>query len=302
MGRTPTSYKLEVAGSIMADSWIRTRGTTGWYSQDYGGGWYMADTTWVRTYNAKSIYSSTGTIRTDGSLQVGNGGATFIATNGGNVGINNASPTYQLDVTGNQRVTGTLIVNTEIWGRGSSYGNYSIYYGLATGESLRLDTFDKDGKWVARGFTLMTNGNIKMGGSVADYKLNVSGVIYASTGIFSDGYVSARGQNTSSDARLKQNFPPFEIELSKIANAPSVGFNWKYGGRDVGSIAQYWQGVNTLLTPKGPAGYLTLQYGKTALLASITIAKAVESVERRVERLERENEELKRKIEILERR
>lgn len=46
----------------------------------YGGGWYMSDTTWVRTYNGKSIYASSGTIRTDGEFQIGNNGASFRAT------------------------------------------------------------------------------------------------------------------------------------------------------------------------------------------------------------------------------
>ncbi|MDE6479274.1 MAG: pyocin knob domain-containing S74 family peptidase [Muribaculaceae bacterium] len=128
------------------------------------------------------------------------------------------------------------------------------------------------------------------------------GVFYASGGMYSDGYVSARGQNTSSDARLKRNVTPFEIALHKIANAPSVCFDWNNGGRDVGSIAQYWQGVNPLLTPKGPDGYLTLQYGKTALLSVISVAKKVMSHEERIAELERENKELKHKIEILERR
>lgn len=37
--------------------WIRTYGNTGWYSQTYGGGWHMTDSTWIRTINNKSIYS-----------------------------------------------------------------------------------------------------------------------------------------------------------------------------------------------------------------------------------------------------
>ncbi len=134
----------------------------------------------------------------------------------------------------------------------------------------------------------------------ASGRLKVTGTLRVVTGMYSDGYVSARGQNTSSDARLKRGLTPFEIELGKIAEAPSVGFEWLDGSRDVGSVAQYWRGVCPLLTPEGPDGYLTLQYGKTALLASITIARRVMSHEERIARLERENEELKRKIEVLE--
>lgn len=52
--------------------WVRTYGATGWYSQTYDGGWYMSDATWVRSYNSKSVYTGTGTLRTDGDLQATN--------------------------------------------------------------------------------------------------------------------------------------------------------------------------------------------------------------------------------------
>lgn len=57
-GNTSTnSYALNTA-SFICDSWVRTSGATGWYSQSYGGGIYMEDSTWVRTYNGKSFYCS----------------------------------------------------------------------------------------------------------------------------------------------------------------------------------------------------------------------------------------------------
>lgn len=42
--------------------WFRSIGQTGWYSETYGGGWNMTDSTWLRAYNSKSIYSP-GTIQ-----------------------------------------------------------------------------------------------------------------------------------------------------------------------------------------------------------------------------------------------
>lgn len=48
----------ELTGStVYLSNWVRTTGQTGWYSQTYAGGWYMTDTTWVRTYNNKAIYT-----------------------------------------------------------------------------------------------------------------------------------------------------------------------------------------------------------------------------------------------------
>lgn len=42
-----------------SDGWFRSNGQAGWYNQTYAGGIYMIDTTWVRTYNDKYLYSST---------------------------------------------------------------------------------------------------------------------------------------------------------------------------------------------------------------------------------------------------
>lgn len=84
IGTTSPNQALHVAGAIQVDGaivapegtlrddgggWLRTYGDTGWYSQTYGGGWYMTDGTWLRTYGNKSIYGGTATIRTDGDMR-----------------------------------------------------------------------------------------------------------------------------------------------------------------------------------------------------------------------------------------
>lgn len=50
------SYQLDVRGSVIASSWLRTRGATGWYSETYGGGIWMSDSSWIRTYGSKNFY------------------------------------------------------------------------------------------------------------------------------------------------------------------------------------------------------------------------------------------------------
>lgn len=42
--------------TIYANNWFRSQGTSGWYSESYGGGIYMSDTAWIRTYGNKSFY------------------------------------------------------------------------------------------------------------------------------------------------------------------------------------------------------------------------------------------------------
>jgi hypothetical protein len=65
---------LDVTGSIRASAniiavngeftrvysydWFRSFGDTGWFSQNYGGGIYMTDSTWIKTYGNKRFYCS----------------------------------------------------------------------------------------------------------------------------------------------------------------------------------------------------------------------------------------------------
>lgn len=58
-GYNNTSYALSTS-SFICNSWVRTNGAAGWYSQTYGGGIYMKDSTYVRTYNSKKFYSEGG--------------------------------------------------------------------------------------------------------------------------------------------------------------------------------------------------------------------------------------------------
>lgn len=50
------------------DNWLYTTGNNGWYNSTHGGGWFMQDSTWVRSYNSKSLYTGGGTIKTEGTI------------------------------------------------------------------------------------------------------------------------------------------------------------------------------------------------------------------------------------------
>ena len=56
-----TGYYIDPASnsqvsSIYANGWFRAQGQSGFYFQDYGGGWYMTDATWIRAYNNKALW------------------------------------------------------------------------------------------------------------------------------------------------------------------------------------------------------------------------------------------------------
>lgn len=51
---TGTDYTLTTKNFI-AKEWVRTEGSTGWYSNAYGGGLFMQDETWIRTFGNKGL-------------------------------------------------------------------------------------------------------------------------------------------------------------------------------------------------------------------------------------------------------
>ena len=122
-------------------------------------------------------------------------------------------------------------------------------------------------------------------------------------GIYSDSYVSAKGNNSSSDIRLKNILSPIRPSLEAFAKAPLFRFAWKSnpGMVEIGSSAQYWRNVLPD-TVKERDGWLEMGYGNIALAGVITIARDFETLEQRVDRLEKENGKLKKRIKELERR
>ena len=46
---------ININGIYLTQGWFRAHGATGWYNQTYGGGMYMTDTVYVRTYNNKRL-------------------------------------------------------------------------------------------------------------------------------------------------------------------------------------------------------------------------------------------------------
>lgn len=72
---------LKLPSSIQCSNWFRSTGNSGWYHQDYGGGIYMQDSTYVRVYGGKRFYvgntentnfSTNTAISTDGGIYAKN--------------------------------------------------------------------------------------------------------------------------------------------------------------------------------------------------------------------------------------
>lgn len=212
------------------------------------------------------------------------------------VGINTTAPGYTLDVNGSLHVRtlvyfdSTARINGDIWTNSQFFLNAPGYdqQPCMSGAFGKFNlAFHRNGVWVDTVMSIMPDG-----------AANMTGPLHVDKGIYTEGYVTARGQNTSSDARLKDVTGNVELDIRAIARAPAVFFRWKdTGGEDVGSIAQYWQALMPQLTPRKPSGMLDLQYDKAALLGVVTVSRKVLDHEERIAALEAENASLKATIE-----
>lgn len=71
IGTALPSETLHIVGGLICNGWLRTEGAVGWYSQTYGGGWYMTDATYIRAYNGKALYVANNIVAT-GEVSAGN--------------------------------------------------------------------------------------------------------------------------------------------------------------------------------------------------------------------------------------
>ena len=129
---------LLLPNSIRCSDWFRSTGNTGWYHENYGGGWYMTDSSYIRNYNSKRLRIQTDTydtiqlVRTSGSggssIAFYNGGGTFR----GQFGMN-ATSWFSFD-------TGTATANinvVEISPAGGIHSKAEIT-AKASGSDIRL--------------------------------------------------------------------------------------------------------------------------------------------------------------------
>lgn len=54
-GASATGAYMDANGWYQYNGWFRVHGSNGFYFQDWGGGWYMTDSTYVRAYNSKWV-------------------------------------------------------------------------------------------------------------------------------------------------------------------------------------------------------------------------------------------------------
>jgi hypothetical protein len=187
IGVQNAAYPLDVAGDVRTTGWLRSEGTVGWYSQTYGGGWYMQDSTYLRAYGDKFIWTN-GYMGSGGGLSIGWGGANPPAAGAmirGNVDVGpmpaaGFDQAYPLYVNGPMAAGGSEIIFTETAhnhsGRGnptglaaiensSDYGTLMILGRAGTSVGRRVDVWD----YLQVNGSMQVNGTLNAAGAVALY-------------------------------------------------------------------------------------------------------------------------------------
>ena len=284
IGTTSPSHKLHVAGTgyfsgITTDNYIFTN--TGWFQNNKSACGLYNSAVDARWYANSSGWISDKKINANAGLAV-TGAATFSSTitASGKIRTSNvfSAGEYQDDAYGYYNCT-----------RPNTSGTFNCY------------SFVRSGNF-AFGLGYNSSNQIVLGGATSSKGIN-PWIYITSGGVYTNGYLSAKGNNSSSDIRLKNILCPVRPPLEAFAKAPLFRFAWKSdpGMVEIGSSAQYWRNVLPD-TVKERDGWLEMGYGNIALAGVITIARDFETLEQRVDRLEKENGKLKKRIKELERR
>lgn len=143
---------------------------------------------------------------------------------------------------------------------------------------------------------------VYIGGTVTgNNALNVAGVAHATTGIYTDGYISARRQDTASDIKLKKDFRKIDNALKYVLNTHYTRFRWKDDDKEsIGIIAQEEQNreYGFLVQNRREVGHLTYDYAASTALLGAAIQEEdskVEKLRKRIIKLENELSNLKKK-------
>jgi Bacterial shufflon protein, N-terminal constant region len=196
IGTAAPSQKLQVIGgniqtdgAVYSNNWFRSLGTSGWYSETYGGGWHMGDETWIRTFGAKNVYCDK-VIRADEGYQVD--GLQVIDADAG------WHRTYGQTGWYNQTYGGGWHMADDIWIR--SYGSKNVYCDkvIRADEGYQVDglqVIDADGGWHRTyGQTGWFNGTYGGGMYMADdtwVRIYNNKAFYSSNTIRTDGELQA---------------------------------------------------------------------------------------------------------------
>ena len=294
---------------LSSGGWLRTVGATGWYNETYDGGWWMTDSTWLRAYGNKQIY--TGSVSSDAIHTAG--------------GMNASGRIYAgsyMQAMGGLNIAG-ILNSTGVNG----FNIYATFHGNGQHGGIEIGASDNVfGMGVHSNdhmYWWWTNSGSVGSVSGKSYVMDYGGGTWQFTGnIGATGGITAM---TSSDENLKNRLD-YEVDYASKLLLLGRVFDFTYNDKALARKDKYadrnvhtglsWQKVRNILPTvcgmdKDGYGYInyispdliSLIAGATQLntLGIQSILNRTKSLEERVKILERRNEQLELKIKLIQR-
>ncbi len=226
VGTTSNSYALNAA-SFICDSWVRTKGSTGWYNETWGGGWYMEDGEWLKSCNSKGVYV-TNTIQSNANfIRVGYNGTSWCNGRGALAveifNNNNQTPLLVAYRNGAAHDTSgaNRLYSLELLNSGSELRHWmgssrvmtmtsAMRVGIACEPAYTLDVSGD-----ARITGMLRGGSISLNGGSNPITWDATNNAYRIEGnVYSTGGMSAKGPNFTSDIDVTAR----NMELKGVLN------------------------------------------------------------------------------------
>lgn len=254
------------AGTILANNWFRSEGSTGWLNQTYGGGWYMSDANFIRTLGEKSVYLGNGSYR--------NAGGEYAANN-----TNNASEVFSCRFM-SESIAGIPAGNIRniLGWYDSAASGWTTSYIIGSKRNYNNDWGE------------MTFGVYRYEGSNRSMRMFMT-LDGAGQKLYIEGNILATGGSSfyGSDIRYKSIIHPVMLlALNKIAEAPSFVYRWNRPNMNqsrlnLGGSAQYTQLILPWAVEEND-NFLSMDYATVAYTFAVHTARHLLTYESRTDK------------------
>lgn len=298
------------------DNWLYTTGNNGWYNSTYAGGWFMQDSSWVRSYNDKNIYTG-GRIKTINAVEtryidaIQNNNLDISANGTGTIFFNmHSSSGCNLNL--NKAWSGASGSEPSFYNtKGNGWGfignsGYSFFrvYGAGGSVSDRNKKYHITKALEEEQYENLKNINIYNYRTISTKEINIREI--AESTLKGSGFKNEDNTYKTESIEwneiiyeeLDSNLTQEEIKEERIKQIieknPQFG-EVKRQDLMLGAMVDELPTEVTFYDNEGGDGKAVDMYSYTTMIAG-----AVKHLIKKVEQLEKENEELKNKIEVLE--
>ena len=273
-GTLRTSGNVEAAGEIYANNWVRIRGPNqGIYWEQFGGGWHMTDSTYMRVYQNKHIY--TGGFVQGGRAKLGDNVDVGLYTDASNLAIRTPSNTGNIYLQGSSgQSTYGIIGHGDInWYR-PTYMNGNLIHCLNAGldNGIRFQVANSADMRILQkqaNYIHITNES----GGYEIFNIDSGGAAGFRTS------VTAPSITATSDASLKKNITPLIDALDLVSKVGASRFQWIRDDRpDVGVIAQDFEKIVPELVHTDAHGIKSVNYNGLTVINTAAIQEMADKI------------------------